>query len=188
MAYLVPSGGPSRASRLSTAIAHSLIYVLAVGVALHVLSWFRVLNDLDFIVSALLIVCWPVAVWHHHLAGLCVRCMAEMPADAPVRAERRRWLLRFSHFSATLKGLVVMQFVCIAPLLIVIFFPSVFAGGLHSFLWCRIPGDIWIFTLIYSTWLHHRLRPWCPYCRRWDGGGDPEPSPDPTVNGTKVAQ
>lgn len=187
MAQSVPSDYPSSAPKFLTALAHSLVYVLVVGLVLHVVSWFRILNDLDLIVTALLIMCLPVAVWHHHTGGLCIRCMAELPAHAPVRAERMRWMLRFAHFACTVKGLVVMHVVCFTPLLIVIFFPSVFADGIRSFVWFRIPGDIWISTLIYSTWLHHQLRPWCPYCRRWDDGGEPEPSPDPTVSSTKTA-
>jgi hypothetical protein len=49
-----------------------------------------------------------------------------------------------------------------------------------------IPGDLWMFAVIYTEWLHHRLRPWCPYCRPWDEGGDQELAPDPTLFGTKT--
>jgi hypothetical protein len=34
-------------------------------------------------------------------------------------------------------------------------------------------------SVFASGIMHRRLRPWCPWCRPWDEGGDPELSPEP---------
>jgi len=35
--------------------------------------------------------------------------------------------------------------------------------------------------------LHHRLQPWCLYCKGWDEGGDHEHTPTPDPTGVKTA-
>ncbi len=182
MAQSAPSDGSSGESRVLTVLAHSLIYVLGITVLVCVASWFNLSSGVDGIMRWVLILFFGVAIWHRLTARLCLRCMDEVPADAPVRAEHQRRLLRLAHFNGTWK--------CTAfTVALVIFGPVVVQ------LWTTdedspltsAPGDVWVFAIIYAEWLHHRLRPWCPYCRDWDGDGDLEPSPDPTALGTKTA-
>lgn len=181
MTQATPSGDPSGSPKLSV-VAHSLVYVLGIALLLRVASWFGLLDGANTVTSWVLMTIYLASIWHRIRSGLCLRCMAEVPDDAPVRAERQRGLLRLAHFNSQLKGVAVM-------LAIAFLSPIVLAKLLddaHQNL-SNAPADLWIFVFIYTEWLHHRLRPWCPYCRNWDDDGDPEPSPDPTTFGTKTA-
>jgi hypothetical protein len=173
-------GDGSPLSRAQSALAHALIYVLAVAIPIRAASWFGLLTDTDIVVSIALLTCWGTALFHRHKDHLCARCMDEVPVDAPTRAQRRQRSLRFFHFATTVPATLVM--------IVLLSGPAVFDITFH----CTvprpyfIPGDIWTFALIYTASEHHRLRPWCPYCRPWDDGGDEEPAPDPTLFGTKT--
>lgn len=173
-------GDESRASRMQSLLAHALIYVLAVAVPIRVAAWFGLLTGVNTFVAIALLTCWGTALFHRHRDHLCTRCMEEVPVDAPSRAQRRRRSLRFFHFATTLLATLVMVVILASPAIF-----DVTSDGSVSRAYF-IPGDIWTFALIYSAWQHHRLRPWCPYCRPWDEGGDEEPAPDPTLFGTKT--
>ncbi|WP_285029790.1 hypothetical protein [Mycolicibacterium sp. lyk4-40-TYG-92] len=173
-------GDESRSSRLQTAMAHSLIYVLAAAALVRALSWFGMLTVVNAFVAAVLLTCWLVSGIHRRKDHLCFRCMNEVPADAPTRAERRKRSLRFAHFTSSLRGLPVTIMIVGGPVALGL---AVYGTTPTVYL---IPGDLWMFAVIYTEWLHHRLRPWCPYCRPWDEGGDAEPAPDPTLFGTKT--
>lgn len=166
--------GESGGSRAMTTLTHALPWVLAVGLVLRIASWFGWLTWLDLVAGAVMLACSSATLRHRRSSNLCLRCMTEVPADAPVQAQRRKPLLWFSHQMATRIG--------IFGLLI----PAIVAAVVGITTWdpliariSRIPLDVLLFASLYSTWLHHRLRPWCPYCRDWDDDGDPEPSPDP---------
>lgn len=107
--------------------------------------------------------------------------MDEVPADAPVQAERRKRVLWFSHQLATGIGICGLLVPAVAIAVIGGHF-----GSPEDHPVARIPLDVLVFTALYSTWLHHRLRPWCPYCRDWDEDGDTEPSPDPSEFKTRT--
>jgi len=173
-------GDESRMSRMQSAMAHALIYVLAVAVPIRVASWLGLLTGINIFVSIALLACWSTALFHQRKEHLCARCMDEVPVDAAALAHRRRRTLRFVHFAATLVGILTMIVLIGSPAI----FGAVADGTIPRGYF--IPGDAWTFALIYSVWQHHRLRPWCPYCRPWDEGGDEEPAPDPTLLGTKM--
>lgn len=181
MVQSAPSGDSSGSPKWSL-VAHSLIYALGVAFLVRVASWFGLLEDVSGVAMWALIPFIGISTWHQMRGGLCLRCMAEVPDDAPVRAERHRVLLRMAHFNsvwaiiAVTVAFLVLGRVVLAPLL----------DDDDSTLFLA-PADMWIFALIYGQWLHHRLRPWCPYCRDWGDDGDPEPSPDPTTSGTRTA-
>lgn len=181
MTQSAPSGDPSGSSKLSV-VAHSLMYVLAIAFSVRVASWFGLLEGVNEVLTWVLIGTFGASIWHRLRSGLCLRCMAEVPDDAPVRAERQRGLLKIAHFNGRWKSVAVtVGLVFLGPVVL-----ALMLDGDHSN-FSSAPADVWIFVLIYSEWLHHRLRPWCPYCRDWDDDGDPEPSPDPTTSGTKTA-
>lgn len=172
------SSGGSRFTRVQSALAHALIYVLLTGIALRVLSWLGLLVEVNLAVAVVLLGCWLATGFHRRQQYLCARCMDEVPADAPTMAQRRQLVLRMAHLSGSFTGLAIMTVLLAVP----------------TFLPLRddvtrlvaIPADLWLFAAIYSEWLHHRLRPWCPYCDRWDEDGDEEPSPDPITLDTKA--
>jgi len=168
-------GDESRLSQVASFLAHAVIYVLPVAVALRVASWFGLLTYINFVCVVALMTCWYASLFHRRTNHLCFRCMDDVPADAPVLVERRRLPLRFTHFVATPLGIICAIAAFTAPLLGAAFSPHI-ARPMF------IPADLWIFALIYAEWVHHRLRPWCPYCKPWDDFGDREPAPDPTVH------
>lgn len=173
-------GDESRASRVQSALAHALIYVLAVAVPVRVASWFGLLTGVNTLVALVLLACWGTALFHRHKGRLCAQCMDDVPVGAPGLAQRRRRSLRLFHFSVTVLGTLVMVVLIGSPAV----FDVASDGSVPRAYF--ISGDIWTFALIYTAWQHHRLRPWCPYCRRWDEGGDEEPAPDPTLFGSKL--
>lgn len=81
--------------------------------------------------------------------------------------------------SYSLKGVAITVVLVVGPALL-----AYIAGGAAPPL--AIPGDLSLFAVIYTGWVHHRLRPWCPYCGRWEDDGHEEPSPDPNVLNTKT--
>ena len=162
-------------------IAHSLIYVLVGSLAFRVAAWFGFFIDISLVFNATLVICWIVASFHRRKDHLCARCMHEVPADAPTRAERQWPLLRFSHFTVTIAGTAVLACVVFGLALV-----ADLLGGAHAARLLYIPGDLWVTAVIYCEWVHQRLRPWCRYCRPWDDEGDHEPAPDPTDSGTST--
>lgn len=173
-------GDESGASRMQSAMAHSLIYVLAAAMLVRAASWFGLLTVVNALVAAVLLTCWLVSGFHRRKDHLCFQCMEEVPADAPTRAERRRRSLRFAHFTGSPRGLPVT--------IMIVGGPAVVGIAMYGATPTRyfIPSDLWMFAAIYAEWLHHRLRPWCPHCRPWDEGGDEEPAPGPTLFDTKA--
>ena len=158
-----------------TCLAHALGYVLPVAFAIRAASWFGMLPLAHLVGFAMVATCWYADVVHRRTNRLCKRCVDEVPADAPVRAERRWLILKFAHFTGTVAGLIWTLGVCVPPLLAMIMLPRTEVPLL------LVATDVWVFAMIYSHWVHDRLRPWCPHCRRWDDDGDHEPSPDPAL-------
>lgn len=173
----IPGGG-SRRSQWFEAVAHWLPYLLVAGVLARVALWFDVLVTASYFVLVVFLVGSITTLLHHGRAQMCIRCMSDVPADAPVRAQRQKMILRFSHFTMTLPAILILLVLTIGPMLI--------TNLMHTQSQLPyIPQSLWVFMLTYAELVHHRLRPWCPYCRDWDEEGDPEPAPDPTTFGTK---
>lgn len=174
-------GGESSWRRVQSAIAHTLVYVLAVGLVVRVTTWFGLFIGANQIITLILLVSWMLSGRHRRQEHLCARCVDEVPADAPTRAERQRPLLCFSHLANTVKGIAILGVLMAGPPLL-----SLMTGDVARLM--TIPGDLWLFATIYTEWVHHRLRPWCPYCDPWDDDGDEEPSPDPTILNIKTGR
>ncbi|QRY49068.1 hypothetical protein [Mycolicibacterium septicum] len=171
-------GEPSRRSQWLEAAAHWLPFLLGAAVVARVAIWFGVLVNVGYIVLVVFLVGSVVTMLHHHSGQLCIRCMNDVPADAPTRAQRQKAILRFSHFTMTVPAILVLLVLTFGAILIAHLIPE-------GSQWPYIPQSLWVLMLAYAELVHHRLRPWCPYCRDWDDEGDHEPSPDPTTFGTK---
>lgn len=180
---MIPAAYPGESgwSRAMTALTHVLPWVLAVGLATRIASWFGLLTSLDLTVAVVILACSSATLLHQRSSHLCERCIAEVPADAPALAQRRKALLWFSHQIATRIGIAGL----LAPAVAIGFVGTNFASPAIQHL-ARVPLDVLLFASLYTSWLHHRLRPWCPYCRGWDEGGEPEPSPDPSEFKTRT--
>jgi hypothetical protein len=174
----VPEGSPRR---WFEAVAHRLPYLLIAAVVARVAVWFGLLVNVGYAVMVVFVVGSMITLLHHASGRMCIRCMRDVPADAPVRAQRQKMILRFSHFTMTPLAILVLLVLTFAPMFIARLLPT------ESQL-PYVPQSLWVFMLAYAELVHHRLRPWCPYCRDWDDEGDPEPSPDPTAFGTKSLQ
>lgn len=188
MSLIDDFGNPDRsprARRLAKA-AHALPYVLVFYLAVAAAEWVGLFSVAGSWYGLALIAPFYALLaasgFHQALARLCVRCMAEVPADAPVRAVRQRGLLRLAHTRGWLLFLVILGWFAVAAVIR-------WAAGwsLEDSSWLRAPADLFAFAWLWSEWVHHRYRPWCPYCRRWDDDGGPrEPSPDPDRGGVKT--
>ena len=180
-------GGDSRASRFSRMLAHSSLYVLPCWLAVCIASWFGFLGPTSRFTAGTVMAACALAALGHRLRGpLCVRCIEEVPTDAPLRAQRKKRWLWLAHFVTRPSGIAVTITVLVGPQLLSLALPGALSTGIWSTR-LRIPMDLWLFAILYSETTHYRLLLWCPYCRGWDDG-EPEPSPDPTVFGTKTAR
>jgi len=107
-----------------------------------------------------------------HDATLCTRCARKTPLDGPAAAAEHDRALRLYHRLADRPGLLLVGLVAV----------SVRGSWLLPPLWRILTGAVvWgTFAVEAAAALRHRpLQPWCPYCHRWDDGGDEEPSPTP---------
>ncbi|MEU4318325.1 hypothetical protein AB0F85_14060 [Nocardia fluminea] len=168
----------SRIGRFLNSASHLMLPGLAAIAVAKALLYFGIEHDLlQFVLLAgnLVLFCGLV---HNDLTRLCVRCMSEVPADAGHQAERQKRVLWLRHAARSPFRMLAFLALLIVPavLIHVLELPRVLALPVDAF-WC---------VFMYSVWLHHRLRPWCPYCREWgEGGGIHEPSPDPVVKATR---
>jgi hypothetical protein len=166
--------------RFFTAAAHWMLYGVALVAACRIPYYLgvdsrpvRLASDVAFVVVV-------IGMLHNNFTRLCVRCMQEVPADAGPRAQRRWPILRLFHEGGRAYGLVGI-IVLVAGLAGTRVLMERF--GFPRAI--RLPIDILWIAYLYSMWLHHRLRPWCPYCPDWgDDGGIREPSPDPVTKAT----
>ncbi|WP_328714244.1 hypothetical protein [Nocardia salmonicida] len=163
----------SRFSRLLNTLAYLMLYALAAVVAARVATYFDYTGTLVeltiFFGNAVLL----IGLMHNDFRRLCVQCMREVPADAGRRAERQQRLLWLRHWVSTTPRVLLVVVMISVPVFLV------HAVGLPRVV--SLPVDALWATFMYSVWLHHRLRPWCPYCRDWEHGGCLEPSPDPVT-------
>lgn len=178
------SGGRPLSQAL-TAMAHSLPTVIVISLALRVVFLLGVSWLADYDANATLILIITVLVLNSHLrrGGLCLRCATNVPLDPQREVTRNKWFLYQTHWSRR-KFLLIFGACC------ALMWVGNFINGDHTSLLNRLlhlPLDFMFYTIIWAAWIHHRLEPWCPYCRRWDEGGDPEfvPDPDPAEKATR---
>lgn len=168
-------------------MGHRAQYVTAVGLAAQALALMarRGAGDLSFVplLASVALIAWAGVALRTHQRGLCASCMADVPADGPVRAQRayrRLWFYHVAHEPPLLRArllLIVWTTMCAfrwVPLWVGV--PVVLAS-----LGLSVPA-------LLSVPAHRKVEPWCPYCG-WDeddddGGGDGGtgvPDPDPAI-------
>jgi hypothetical protein len=164
--------------RALTTAAHLMLWGIALHAALRI-PYYLGYGHWAFAAAGIIgfvpILC---GILHHHLTRLCVRCMAEVPPNASSRAEREKRVLWLNHLLWTVTGTLAYCGLIIGT--------DVLVDRYELPRWAELPADLVVITYMYSVWLHHKLRPWCPYCRNWgDDGGILEPSPDPVIKATR---
>ena len=117
-------------------------------------------------------------VLHPAVNRMCLRCMQDMPKNPGLSVQRNTRLLRLSH---------VNPYILLALFGFFVLVVSLTQALLNWPDWGIWPASVFFYTWCWSQWVHHRLRPWCPYCRDWGDGGDPEVVPDPDPAETKTA-
>jgi len=176
-----------RVRAASATLAHKENYAF---VAAGVVGIATLLGPLPGFLDALggvVVVVWisTLLAWfvHDHDTTLCLPCIETVPADAPVRAERRKIVLWFQHFLTRRSARVIVLVLAIGP--------SIPLMALHLqstdvARWAYAPAIAWTFASTFAISQHRQLRPWCSYCRGWDKDGDHEPSPDPVAFDTNT--
>jgi hypothetical protein len=163
-------------TRVAQFMAHALPTVLVMAVASRILYWLGYLSlTVTGVAFDILLVFWFTCLVHiRRQTRLCLRCIKTAPLDPENQVRTRKWLLCVEHFPIRL------------DLYILAITMAISVGGIEIFIYnsapyrlADIPLDTWVLGSIYATWTHHRLRPWCPYCKGWDDGGDEELVPDP---------
>lgn len=168
----------TRRGRFLNRAAHYFLWAVALNIVLSLLDYLGIHNWLTTIADNVVTLTVIIAIMHSYYTRLCVRCMDEVPADAALLAQRRRPLLKYLHTLRTPRGVVISiaTIIAIGVVIKVFDLPRV----------VNLPIDAALTAYLYSVWLHHKVRPWCPYCRDWGEDGDiREPSPDPVVKATR---
>ncbi|WP_157646927.1 hypothetical protein [Actinomycetospora chiangmaiensis] len=166
-------GRDSALVRFRATIAHHPLLVGGPLIVVAIVAGFSDLRDASLVSLGAVLVFIVVQLFTlAHDDRLCLRCIAESPADPAQVVERRRRWLRLFHSATTTAGIVM---------LIVTAAVGVVAGLLIRPGW----GDLVLLLPLGTmalTVLHRRVEPWCPYCgwgRDDDGEETPDPTPDP---------
>ncbi|WP_330182865.1 hypothetical protein OHB26_03885 [Nocardia sp. NBC_01503] len=167
----------SRRGQVLDWITHHSGWFIAAYAGLCVGTWISATNWL--VIPALVVAvsfCGAVlvAALHSQLTRICLACMREVPVNASELAHRHRWLLRVRHTWTGRGAMPVLLVLVTVPLFVTALLPAAYSGlGVA-------PLELWVIAAGSSERFHHRLRPWCPYCKDWGEDGDiKEPAPDP---------
>lgn len=175
-------------SNAMTTLAHLFPTIIVIYCASMGLEWMEFYDrqNYSFVVQTLAFAPFTAVVlisWTHMiLSPICMKCMRSVPVDAPAQAQRQMYLLWIFHYMTGWLFLGVMVGLAVVSSI----FRVTLLGTIYEPTWTRAPLDILIMGVIWSGWVHHKLRPWCPYCKDWDEGGEHEVVPDPLPTGTKV--
>lgn len=187
-------GDPDRSARATflQRVAHLFPAVIVIDTVLFVLIQAGALPRwLSMATLAPILLVLVIGQMHVLFARICLPCMEQVREDASVRVQsNRRWVrttLRIYHLTDGWKFFLVVA----GPMIVAGLLVRWLAGEtLEDWEWgwtIQVPAHVWLMASFGSMWRHHKYLPWCPWCRRWDEGGEHEPSPDPVDNGTKVA-
>lgn len=166
-------------SRVVTFAAHAIPYVIVSAVAVRIASLIGLIPLYVWIVLEIATLTSFVALFIHKITGaLCLRCIRDSPLNPELSVRQNKYFLRFEH--RTFKQWMLIYMVCLICSIV----PT--NNGIMSVA-LALPMDVLLFTQMWGFWIHHRLQPWCPYCRGWDEGGDEElvPDPDPAASRTR---
>lgn len=184
-------GDPERSVRagIFQRLAHLLPWALVLYLGYSVLRWVGVIDVrgwLGVLVELPLVAVLLASLFHVELARLCLLCAKGMPLN-PDKIRRRdldlllRWSHRFTDerfwYLKVFGGLLAVE--ALIRWATGITYPD---GR-----WLDIPADLFFLGSLLAFWRHHRYKPWCPYCKKWDDGGQPEHVPDPDPAASKVA-
>lgn len=161
--------------RLRASIAHHPLLVGGPLIAVAIVAGFHDVRQSSVVSLAAVVVFIVVQLFTlAHDDRLCLRCIADSPANPALVVERRRPLLRLFHSATTGAGIAT---------LVVVAAVGVAAGLFIRPGWGDLVLILPLGTMVLTV-LHRRVEPWCPYCgwgRDDDGEDTPDPTPDPDV-------
>lgn len=176
---MTAANGEPPMTSVQTRIAHSMPVLLVGMMIVRTLSQFeRIPGWVDAVCSAVMLVVFIMMTLHFISARLCLPCLRNAPLNPEKEVRQRQWFLWFQHQPVG----YLMRLWLVAVVLMII--GNWLGGWVDAVL--HLPNDVLWYAYMYAFWTHHRLQPWCPYCRPWDDGGDPELVPDPDPAEGKV--
>jgi hypothetical protein len=171
-------------SKAMSLLAHSIPLLMVLALTARALWLLKLVPPgfglVDAVASFALIAGVISLAFHLRFGGLCLRCIRNTPTNPELAVNRNKFFLWTQHWP---NG----QFWKIyGGSVLILFIGDTYTDGVVQLL-CKLPLDVTFFSLMWATWQHHRLQPWCPYCRGWDEGGEEEVVPDPDPAETKRA-
>lgn len=168
-------------TRLLTWTAHVLVPVAVVTQTVRIVGHIAptaVPVPVAVVADLVFAVVYAVTIGHQLFAPICLRCMREVPENAAKKAQQRKAFLWANHRPWLLMGALIVSG----------YAPDVLAWSTHAATvsWLYLPHDAVFMVIVAGFWMHHRLRPWCPYCRGWDDEGPKERVPNPDPSGIKT--
>lgn len=163
-------------------IAHLTPLLCALSVATAVPRWLYAdgwVIGVSDTVGFLVLIGMMIGIFHSVGTRLCEACAAATPLDPARTVKRNRWALWLAH------KVYDRSFQFVLVLLVAI----LGVGQLAKWLdmpWLNAPFTVLTAGFMFGCWRHHQLQPWCPYCGRWDDGGEREVVPDPDPAGSKT--
>jgi hypothetical protein len=165
--------------------SHLLLPITVTAFLIRVLSTFyKGWYWIDVAVGLTQLVC--LILMLKHSRNLCIWCINRVPDDAPVRANGNRKPLLWAHHyifsNLWFLGVWIVWSAFIAPEIREYFYGETEIGDIPG-RWIYLPGSFLVVVMVYCWITHHRLGPWCPYCKGWEEGGEHEhtPVPDPSM-------
>ncbi len=167
-------------------LAHAIPALMVAAVAVRLPYYFGikwwVTSTADVALSLMVMVGAFALVAHIWKGQLCLRCIQDSPDDPETEVQKKKWFLWFEHMSRR------MWWSIWAGVLALILIAGAWTqdNGLIYRL-SHLPQDVFFYSMFWAFYCHHRLHPWCPYCRGWDEGGEEEliPDPDPSERATR---
>lgn len=116
-----------------------------------------------------------------HQFLLCQTCADDTPLVPERDVQRYDASLRLFHNVTTFKGSLILLLIIIGSSAL-----HALAGPLSFLCTLALWGTLAAQERVIQR--HRVLRPWCPYCRRWDDDGDEETAPVPPPVGHNTPQ
>jgi hypothetical protein len=116
----------------------------------------------------------PLLLAHRaHELALCEICATRTPLNGSDAAQRNKIQLRLFHKGRTIAYVMVAMLAAVIGASWILHWPEIIGHLAFNISFVETAVSM------HVSITHNLLKPWCPWCH-WGGGGDHEPSPEPT--------